>query len=246
MNVSSSCWFRSDGSHFKVSLRHKPRRTWRILFRRENCGWSVVCLIPLQLLLRATLCGCVRVKQHSTRCAYCICVCVCVCVCEKLHTAYIFSPVIMYLMYICHPMFLPLSLSLCVSPHARSISCCFPHTDAGGGGGWVWVGGGALQWLHSCLLLGESLHRGRLHSQSRRCRKLPDQWGGRARRWADARVLHGSFFDWFLNGVVVCRTSKQVTGVISSPPALCLRGRASGSLSWAVSGDSSSPGSSQE
>lgn len=61
-----------------------------------------------------------------------------------------------------------LSLSLCVS-----IYQLLPHTDAGVGlgGGW-W---GALQWLHSCLLLGESLHRGRLHSQSRRCRKLPGQ-----------------------------------------------------------------------
>ena len=140
MNVSSSCWFRSDGLHFKVSLRHKPRRTWRILFRRENCGWSVVCLIPLQLLLRATLCGCVRVKQHSTRCAYCICVCVCVCV--RSFTLHTYSA--LWLCISCTYAILCscLSLSLCVSPHARSISCCFPHTDAGVGLGWVVVVGG--------------------------------------------------------------------------------------------------------
>lgn len=29
-----------------------------------------------------------------------------------------------------------------------------------------------------------------------------------------------SFFHWFLNGVVSCRTSKQVSGVVFSPPAL--------------------------
>lgn len=141
------------------------------------------------------------------------------CVCVWSFTLHTYSACD-YVSHVHMPSYVPASLSLCVS-----IYQLLPHTDAGVGlgGGW-W---GALQWLHSCLLLGESLHRGRLHSQSRRCRKLPGQWGGRARRWADARVLHGSFLDWFLNGVVVCRTWKQVAGVICSPPALCLSRRAS-------------------
>lgn len=178
--------------------------------------------------------GCVRVKQHSTRCAYCICVCVCV----KLHTAYIFS---LWLCISCTYALLCscLSLSLCVS-----IYQLLPHTDAGVGlgGGW-W---GALQWLHSCLLLGESLHRGRLHSQSRRCRKLPGQWGGRARRWADARVLHGSFSRLISQWGCCVSDMKAGSWSYLQPSCSSSQPQSVGSLSWAVSGDSSSPGSSQE
>lgn len=160
------------------------------------------------------------------------------CVCVWSFTLHTYSACD-YVSHVHMPSYVPASLSLCVS-----IYQLLPHTDAGVGlgGGW-W---GALQWLHSCLLLGESLHRGRLHSQSRRCRKLPGQWGGRARRWADARVLHGSFSRLISQWGCCVSDMKAGSWSYLQPSCSLSQPQSVGSLSWAVSGDSSSPGSSQQ
>lgn len=153
------------------------------------------------------------------------------------------SPVIMCLCAHVHmPSYVPPSLSLCL--HMLDLSAAPPHGGRSGGGGES--RGGALQWLHLCLLLGESRHRGCLHSQSWRCRKLPDQWGGSARRWADAQVLHGVFSTDFSMGLLYVGHQSRYLELFSAPPRFVSQAMAAGSLSWAVNDDASSPGSSWE
>lgn len=177
--------------------------------------------------------GCVRVKQHSTRCAYCICVCVC----EASHCIHI-QPVIMYLMYICPPMFLPLSLSLCLH-----LSAAPPH-GCRGGVGWRVVG---------CSAVAALVPVARRESAPRPPPQpimAMQEAPGPMRRPSEA-VGRRSGSSWEFSRLISqwgCCVSDMKAGSWSylQPSCSLSQPQSVGSLSWAVSGDSSSPGSSQE
>lgn len=176
-------------------------------------------------------CGCVRVKQHSTRCAYCICVCV------KLHTAYIFS---LWLCISCTYALLCscLSLSLCLH-----LSAAPPH-GCRGGVGWRVVG---------CSAVAALVPVARRESAPRPPPQpitAMQEAPGPMRRPSEA-VGRRSGSSWEFSRLISqwgCCVSDMKAGSWSylQPSCSSSQPQSVGSLSWAVSGDSSSPGSSQE
>lgn len=140
---------------------------------------------------------------------------------------------------LCSCLSLPLSLSVFQCVSTCSIYQLLPHTEAGVG----WGGG-----LSAVAALVPVARRESAPWPPPQPIVVMQEAPGPMRRLSEAVGRRSgsswSFFDWFLNGVVMCWTSKQVSGVIFSPLLFVSVAVASGSLSQAVDGDSSSQWSS--